>query len=58
MIVMLDVQQPKVGIMFGRAKRHVKRTARRLNCNANAAGIHGDLYQQSVSQVLKQFKEW
>jgi len=53
----LDVQQPKLAIMFGRTKRRVDELTRGLELRGfNAAGIHGDLTQQKRSQVLKQFK--
>ncbi len=53
----LDVQQPKLAILFGRTKRRVDELARGLELRGfNAAGIHGDLTQQKRSQVLKQFK--
>ncbi|SCC08429.1 DEAD/DEAH box helicase [Weissella bombi] len=53
----LDVQQPKLAIMFGRTKRRVDELTRGLELRGfNAAGIHGDLTQQKRTQVLKQFK--
>ncbi|AIG65002.1 DEAD/DEAH box helicase [Weissella tructae] len=53
----LDVQQPKLAIMFGRTKRRVDELTRGLELRGyKAAGIHGDLTQQKRSQVLKQFK--
>lgn len=54
---LLDVQQPKLAIMFGRTKRRVDELTRGLELRGyKAAGIHGDLTQQKRSQVLKQFK--
>ena len=53
----LDVQQPKLAIMFGRTKRRVDELTRGLELRGfNASGIHGDLTQQKRTQVLKQFK--
>jgi ATP-dependent RNA helicase DeaD len=54
----LDVQQPKLAILFGRTKRRVDELTRGLKVRGfNADGIHGDLTQQKRSAVLKSFKK-
>lgn len=54
---LLDVQQPELGIVFGRTKRRVEELARGLELRGyRAAGLHGDLTQQTRSRVLQQFK--
>ncbi|CAK8054630.1 DEAD/DEAH box helicase [Eupransor demetentiae] len=53
----LDVQGPKLGIVFGRTKRRVEELGRGLEARGyKAAGLHGDLTQQMRSRVLDQFK--
>lgn len=53
----LDVQAPKLAIVFGRTKRRVEELARGLEARGyHAAGLHGDLTQQMRSRVLSQFK--
>ncbi|MGX7051655.1 DEAD/DEAH box helicase [Leuconostoc palmae] len=53
----LDVQAPKLAIVFGRTKRRVEELSRGLEARGyRAAGLHGDLTQQMRSRVLAQFK--
>jgi ATP-dependent RNA helicase DeaD len=53
----IDIQEPFLGIVFGRTKRRVEELARGLEARGyRAAGLHGDLTQQMRSRVLDQFK--
>lgn len=53
----IDIQEPFLGIVFGRTKRRVEELARGLEARGyKAAGLHGDLTQQMRSRVLDQFK--
>ncbi|MDF7637622.1 DEAD/DEAH box helicase [Leuconostocaceae bacterium ESL0958] len=53
----IDIQNPSLGIVFGRTKRRVEEVARGLEARGyKAAGLHGDLTQQMRSRVLAQFK--
>lgn len=54
----IDIQEPFLGIVFGRTKRRVEELARGLEARGyRAAGLHGDLTQQMRSRVLDQFKK-
>lgn len=53
----LDVQTPKLALVFGRTKRRVDEVSRGLEARGyNAAGIHGDLTQQRRSSILQKFR--
>ncbi|MGY4790627.1 DEAD/DEAH box helicase [Pediococcus pentosaceus] len=54
----LDVQAPKLAVIFGRTKRRVDEVSKGLVTRGyNAAGIHGDLTQQRRMSILRQFRE-
>ena len=54
----IDVQAPKLAVVFGRTKRRVDEVAKGLVARGyNAAGIHGDLTQQRRMNILHQFRE-
>lgn len=54
----LDVQSPKLAVIFGRTKRRVDEVAKGLVTRGyNAAGIHGDLTQQRRMSILHQFRD-
>ncbi|WP_129045363.1 DEAD/DEAH box helicase [Companilactobacillus metriopterae] len=53
----MQVQQPDLGIIFGRTKRRVDELIRGLQARGfKAEGIHGDMSQDKRSSVLKKFK--
>ncbi|AEV94550.1 DEAD/DEAH box helicase [Pediococcus claussenii] len=53
----LDVQAPKLAVIFGRTKRRVDEVSKGLVARGyNAAGIHGDLTQQRRMSILHQFR--
>lgn len=55
---LLDVQNPKSAIVFGRTKRRVDELAKGLEMRGYVAeGIHGDLSQGKRMSVLKDFKK-
>lgn len=55
---LLDVQNPKSAIVFGRTKRRVDELAKGLEMRGyQAEGIHGDLSQGKRMSVLKDFKK-
>lgn len=57
MTKILDVQAPKLAIVFGRTKRRIDELAKGLAVRGfNAAGIHGDLTQQRRMNILSRFK--
>lgn len=54
----IDVQSPKLAVVFGRTKRRVDEVAKGLVARGyNAAGIHGDLTQQRRMNILHQFRD-
>ena len=54
---LLNVQKPKLAIVFARTKRRVDEVAQALNVRGySAEGIHGDLTQSKRMSVLRQFK--
>lgn len=54
----IDVQSPKLAVVFGRTKRRVDEVAKGLVARGyNAAGIHGDLTQQRRMSILHQFRD-
>lgn len=58
LVRLLDVQAPKLSIIFGRTKRRVDEVSRALDMRGfNAEGIHGDLTQAKRLSVLRKFKE-
>ena len=55
---LLDVDNPKSAIIFGRTKRRVDELNEALNkCGYKSVGIHGDLSQQQRNSVMKRFRE-
>lgn len=54
---LLDVDQPKSAIIFGRTKRRVDELNEALNkCGYRSVGIHGDLTQRQRNAVMKKFR--
>ncbi len=54
----LDVESPKVAILFCRTKRQVDELAGALEARGyRAEALHGDLSQQQRDRVMRQFKE-
>ena len=54
---LMDVDQPKLSIIFGRTKRRVDELTRGLKLRGfRAEGIHGDLDQGKRLRVLRDFK--
>lgn len=54
---LIDVQDPKLAVIFGRTKRRVDEVYKGLVAKGySAQGIHGDLTQQSRASILKQFR--
>ncbi|NFA46639.1 DEAD/DEAH box helicase, partial [Pediococcus acidilactici] len=54
----IDVQSPKLAVVFGRTKRRVDEVAKGLVARGyNAAGIHGDLTQQRRMNILDHFRD-
>lgn len=55
---LLDVQNPKSALIFGRTKKRVDELAKGLEMRGyQAEGIHGDLSQSKRMSVLKDFKK-
>ena len=55
---LLDIDNPRSAIIFGRTKRRVDELNEALNkCGYRSVGIHGDLSQQQRNAVMKKFKE-
>jgi ATP-dependent RNA helicase DeaD len=55
---LIDVNNPKSAIIFGRTKRRVDELNEALNkCGYKSVGIHGDLSQQQRNAVMKKFRE-
>ncbi len=55
---LLDIDNPKSAIIFGRTKRRVDELNEALNkCGYKSVGIHGDLSQQQRNAVMKKFRE-
>lgn len=55
---LLDVDNPKSTIIFGRTKKRVDELTEALNkCGYKALGIHGDLSQQQRNSVMSRFRE-
>ena len=54
---LMDVDQPELSIVFGRTKRRVDELTRGLKIRGfRAEGIHGDLDQNKILRVLRDFK--
>ena len=55
---LLDIDQPKSAIIFGRTKRRVDELNEALNkCGYKSVGLHGDLSQGQRNEVMKKFRE-
>ena len=55
---LLDVDNPKSAIIFGRTKRRVDELNDALNkCGYKSVGIHGDLTQQQRNSVMTKFRK-
>ena len=55
---LLDIDNPKCAIIFGRTKRRADELSEALNtCGYAAVGLHGDLSQAQRNAVMKKFKE-
>lgn len=55
---LLDIDDPKLAIIFGRTKRRVDELSEALEKRGyEAEGIHGDLTQSKRESVLRKFKE-
>lgn len=55
---LLDIDNPKLALIFGRTKKRVDELNEALNnCGYKSLGIHGDLSQQQRNAVMKKFRE-